>query len=579
MDTLPSITNTSTHEKKNYSKISSHSSIRLLSYMLSNQRKTALYQNSDLFHFFRESEDNCMGDQNINDMTDERIHTQLFCPDGQNVDWDDLKSKLAFPHSPDAIQEIRTLLSEVMNKQKSRRRNNSSYQMGRDELHDPGDLKVPDQNIKLQRPEMISTEGDYLFSDDLTNKPKYRLLLNPAMRQKLEWEFPRYKHDLEITIQMKFQSLGIPVEVKAYTRLDRHRTRDKTFTVTFQSSVYERAALQLIEQGRLDVRMNEARPSPSYHVKFIVLCRVGVYEGKCFRRRFGELKKGDIVTANQERGNKVRIIIRCPRGSNIQHELKGWILLRTKDKELLRRIELVQGEIVEKGSRVFASKKPASENISPKCMPLRALNQVQVYSGNEEPSNRVIDQLNPGTVVCGDKLLGSMLRIIKLDACGDIQLGYNAEPQPYGWVMLRRYEDDQPQFAFFPRIFNYVQGNFNTGEHLNQFYRTSIEEIRHEVEKQFFFDITEELSNRNPSLSYNDHMSMVSSSVASNLVSPPRTVHTGALYIGDTFGSMRSNGDRPPTTSSNEHNWLHLRDMQAQRIKDCLSLPGEAFLD
>ena len=86
-----------------------------------------------------------------------------------------------------------------------------------------------------------------------------------------------YRHDLELTIQMKFLSLRIPVEVTAYTRLDKHRTSDKTFTVTFQSSAHARAALQLIEQRRLDFRMNEARPSPRYHVKFIVLCRQGFF--------------------------------------------------------------------------------------------------------------------------------------------------------------------------------------------------------------------------------------------------------------------------------------------------------------
>jgi len=307
-------------------------------------------------------------------------------------------------------------------------------------------------NMKSRRPEKMSMEEDSLFADELTKKPKYRLLLNSVVKVKLEKEFPMYVHDLNLTIQMKFLSWGIPVEITTYTRLDCHRTSDKTFTVIFQSSTDERAALQLIQEERLDFRMKEARPSPRYHVKFIVLCMASVYEGKSFDRRVWELQKGDIVTANQERGNKLRIIKRCPCGSKVQHELKGWVLLQTKEKELLRRIELVDGEIVEKERRFPFIRKPASKQVSSTCVPFRSLDQVHVYNGNEVLSSKVIDQLNLGAVVYGDMLMGYMLRIIKTDACGNIQLGHNAEPQLYGWVMLHRIEDGQPLFEVAPRI-------------------------------------------------------------------------------------------------------------------------------
>jgi len=435
-----------------------------------------------------------------------------------------------------------------------------------------------------QPPERIWAEGDYLFSDDLTKKPKYRLLLNPAMRQRLEQEFPRCGHDLEITIQMKFLSLGFHVKVTAYTRLDKHRTSDKTFTVTFESSTDARVALQLIEQRQLDFRMNEARPSPRYHVKFIVLCRLSVYEGKCFGRRVRELQKGDIVTANQERGNKLRIIRYCPRGSKIQHELKGWVLLQTKEKELLRRIELVDGGIVMKARRFSFIKKPALENISPYCVPFKALNQVHVYNGNKKPSNTVIAQLNPGTIVYADEWLGSMLRIVKTDACGIIELGHNARPQPYGWVMFRRIEDGQPQFECVPQFYKNLQ-HAGHGEHMNEFYRTLMQEIQYErknydsVKKPKFFDMAEKLSRRNPSLSYNEVMSMVSSRDASNSVSPMRTVHTESSYKSDIFGSMRSESHSPLTTSSNDHNWLNSREKQAERLEDRLSPRVEAFFE
>jgi len=94
--------------------------------------------------------------------------------------------------------------------------------------------------MKPQRTEKM-WEGNYLFSD--YQKPKYRLLLNPSMRQKLEEEFPMYTHDLRLTIEMKFLSLGIPVEVTAYIRMEKHRTSDKTFTITFENSTWARVAL------------------------------------------------------------------------------------------------------------------------------------------------------------------------------------------------------------------------------------------------------------------------------------------------------------------------------------------------
>jgi hypothetical protein len=552
----------------------------------------------------------------------------------QGVDWDDVRRKLAVPQSPvflapDASQRVNMLWGETMNRHNTMTRNNGAYQMGRDrfevqglDLQDadffentdtcslrdqlsmdllrlyerhsyehqllrnkmPGTARRPHQDMNTwkklansyknknmtHRPERIWAEGDYLFSDDLTKKPKYRLLLNPAMRQKLWEEFPRYAHDLEITIQMKFLSLGFHVKVTAYTRLDKHRTSDKTFTVTFQSSTDARLALELIEQRRLDFRMNEARPSPRYHVKFIVLCRLSVYEGKCFGRRVRELQKGDIVTANQERGNKLRIIRYCPRGSKVQHELKGWVLLQTKEKELLRRIELVDGGIVMKERRFSFIKKPAPEDISAKCVPFRALNQILVYDGNKEPSNTVIDQLSPGAIVYADEWQGSMLRIIKTDACGIIELGQNSQPRPYGWVMFRRIEDGQPQFEFVPRFCKNSQRTGDHGKRMNQV--NLMHEVQHdrenydEVERRIFFNMAEELRRRKPSSSYNEGMSMVSSGDASNSVSPMRTVHRGASCERRISGSMRSESHSPLTTSSNEPTRLNLREKQVDRL-------------
>jgi len=156
----------------------------------------------------------------------------------------------------------------------------------------------------------------------------------------------------------------------------------------------------------------------------------------------------------------------------VQHVLKGWILLQTKEKELLKRIDLLDSEIATKGDRFSFIKNTISRQVSSKCTRFKALNQVHVYYGNEEPSTTVIDELKPGAVVYGDKLMRSMLRIVKADACGNIQLGYRAQPQPYGWVMLRRIEDGLPQFEVVPQIRKHIQQKtINHGEDLNNFNR------------------------------------------------------------------------------------------------------------
>ena len=247
---------------------------------------------------------------------------------------------------------------------------------------------------------------------------------------------------------------------------------------------------------------------------------------------------------------------------------------------------MVDGEIVMKERRFSFIKKPNSEQISAKCVPFRALDQVQVYKGNEEPCSTVIDQLNPGAVVYGDKLIGFMLRIIKTDACGNIQLGHNAQHMPYGWVMLRRVEDDQPQFEFVPRMGKKLQRETtNHEEYLNHFYQTVLQKIQHHrpnygnVKNQDFFIMTEELSRRNPSLSYNDVMSMVRSVPASNSVSSMHTAHTGASYKSDKiFGSMRSESHSPLTTPT-EQNWFTQKKQAARLEGKGFSFGVESLLD
>jgi len=302
-----------------------------------------------------------------------------------------------------------------------------------------------------------STEADYLFSDELVKKRKFRLMINPVLESKLKAEFPCHSHDLEVMIKEKYQSLGVPVEVKAYRRQDKNvdkTTNTKAFNLIFNSYRDVERALELTKNGQLDFTMKEARPSPNYLVKYMVMYTIEVYEGKCFSKQIGEMKlqKGDIVTANQLKGNKLRIIRYCAAGTDYEQELCGWVLLQTKEMELLRRVTYVDGQ------PIMTEDRPHFETIIPKeqqtteshktvhktnpqrvsaarCSPFKVLADVEVCKGRKEPT--VVGRLKPNQIVWANQHKGSMLRIVKMER-GDIKLDNDSKPEIWGWVSLRR---------------------------------------------------------------------------------------------------------------------------------------------
>jgi len=302
-----------------------------------------------------------------------------------------------------------------------------------------------------------NTEADYLFSEELVKKRKFRLMINPVMESKLKLEFPRYSNDLEAMIKQKYWSLGVPVEVKAYRRQDKNvdkTTNTKAFNLIFDSYRDVKAALELKENDKLDFTMKEARPSPNYLVKYMVMYTILVFEGKCFSKQIGELQlyKGDIVTANQLKGNKLRIIRYCSAGTDYEREISGWVLLQTKEKELLRRVNYIDGEIV------MIENRPNFETLIPKeqqtmesqktvhktnpqrvsaarCSPFKVLAEVEVCKGRKEPT--VVGRLKPNQIVWANQHKGSMLRIVKMER-GDIKLDHEFKPEIWGWVSLRR---------------------------------------------------------------------------------------------------------------------------------------------
>jgi len=303
----------------------------------------------------------------------------------------------------------------------------------------------------------VNTEADYLFSEELVKKRKFRLMINPVMESKLKAEFPRYSDDLETMIKQKYWSLGVPVEVKAYRRQDKNvdkTTNTKAFNLIFDSYRDVKAALELTENQQLDFTMKEARPSPNYLVKYMVMYTIFVFEGKCFSKRIGGLQlfKGDIVTANQLKGNKLRIIRYCPAGTDYEREISGWVLLQTKEKELLRRVNYIDGEVV------MIENRPNFETLIPKehqtmetqktvhktnpqrvsaarCSPFKVLADVEVCKGRKEPT--VVGRLKPNQIVWANQHKGSMLRIVKMEH-GEIKLDHEFKPEIWGWVSLRR---------------------------------------------------------------------------------------------------------------------------------------------
>merc|ERR550534_2764148 len=272
-------------------------------------------------------------------------------------------------------------------------------------------------------------------------------------------------------IVMKYRANGIPVKVEAYHRKDQDKANVQAFNIIFENERDVRKAFELVETGHLFFSLREARPSPTYHVRYEVMHPVGVFEGKCFRQQqIHQLWKGDIVTANQIKGNKVRIIKYCPVECKIEFDLQGWVLLQKKDMDLLRRLDFrEEQEIVGKPESVSIIEKPLLQNpqiprqrcsavqnqilhkanpqrvSATNCSPFKVLVEVEVRKGRKEPA--IVGRLKPGNIVWANQHKGSMLRIMKMDYSGNIVYGSTLKPEVWGWVCLQRRGDEKPRLV------------------------------------------------------------------------------------------------------------------------------------
>jgi len=182
------------------------------------------------------------------------------------------------------------------------------------------------------------------------------------------------------------------------------------------------------------------------------------------------MHRGDIVTANQLEGNKIRIIKWCPAGGEIDFDLRGWVLLKTEDINLLRRIDnrrekKVNGKFGRKsavvspllliqmivGQHSGKNQKQVCHKSNPKRVsaanfsPFKVLVELEVRRGRRAPA--VIGRLKPGRIVWANQHKGSMLRIMKMDRCGNIVVDANLKPKNWGWVCLQRRGDVKPRLV------------------------------------------------------------------------------------------------------------------------------------
>lgn len=326
-------------------------------------------------------------------------------------------------------------------------------------------------DFRTECSERRCAEGDYLFSEDLVMNKNFRLLIDQQTESQLKAEFQPYCLRLSDIIRLKYRFLGIPVEVERCQYQPQYEINVKAFNIMFDNSQDVSKAFNLIHNGELGFSLRKARPSPSYHVKYEVLNSVGVFRGKCFRRKWiHQLQKGDIVTANQLKENKIRILKWRPAGGEIDFDLLGWVLLKTKDAHLLRRLDhrgenKIDGRfrsrsavvspllLIQKiiGQHSGTSKKQVCHNSNPQRVsaanfsPFQVLVEIEVRKGRREPA--VIGRLKPGRIVWANQHKGSMLRIMKMDQRGNIVVDANLKPKNWGWVCLQRRGDAKPRLV------------------------------------------------------------------------------------------------------------------------------------
>jgi len=135
-------------------------------------------------------------------------------------------------------------------------------------------------------------------------------------------------------MEEKFADLNYNVEI------ERRSTNRKKYIVRFKDQSTALHAFKRAEAIGFKLSKSWAkRPSPKYTVKFKALCELLVREGKsCNSRIIGNVKKYEVITVNQVKGRRARIV--AVHNSKLVNF--GWVSLHTSEgSPLLERLEEV----------------------------------------------------------------------------------------------------------------------------------------------------------------------------------------------------------------------------------------------
>jgi len=126
------------------------------------------------------------------------------------------------------------------------------------------------------------------------------------------------------SIQSRFQELEIKVEVEL------NQTKPNTYTLAFPN--YEKAEEILSRSDEIGYKITKKyppRPNPKRPLKYKSMAKLDIRAGKSLSGDIiGKLKKGEIVTVNQVKGRRARLIREMESGGV---ETIGWVSLHEKN--------------------------------------------------------------------------------------------------------------------------------------------------------------------------------------------------------------------------------------------------------
>jgi len=135
-----------------------------------------------------------------------------------------------------------------------------------------------------------------------------------------------------LAIRSRFRELNIKVEIEPI--------KNKSNTYMLEFPTYQRAEEILSRADEIGYKLTKnypPRPNPRRPLKYTSMTELKISTGKAFSSEIiGTVKKGEIVTVNQVKGRRARIIKQLENGG---FESIGWVSLHEKNGDnLLKQI-------------------------------------------------------------------------------------------------------------------------------------------------------------------------------------------------------------------------------------------------